>query len=281
MSAPKNILPTLLRAMGVILVSAFILFLFYPKERLKNQVVNTALEVLGNKLLAMVPKERERDVQREFDAVRQQALEGKVNEDHLEQFVTVVLNAEAEGKPLPPEKIDSSLAVLRRTEMKRMRNEKRLQQLAERMHAFEKFQTRWEHAFSDSQFAPMLAPHPRRPIYRVGPDFVVKIDTAALAQVVNAGKRGHAAAESMVTVIAPRPPLPPHVELMLKELHRVSPELSIEFEHQLLVQKPDSFRNEFEMPPQVSDFAMPPATPVPPPPRAATKAPAPVKKPSP
>src|SRR5262245_38094381 len=122
----KDILPNLLKTLGVILVSAFILFLFYPKDQLKNQVVNGALEVLGNKLLAMVPREKEHEVQKEFEAVRAQALEGKIDEAHLEEFVTVVLNAEAEGKLLSPEKIDSSLAALRRTELKTRRDAKRL-----------------------------------------------------------------------------------------------------------------------------------------------------------
>jgi hypothetical protein len=94
----KELVPVLLKTLGVLLVSAFILFLFYPKDRLKDQVVNTALEVLGNKLLAMVPQEKEREVQQEFEAMRAQALEGKVDEKHLEDFVAVVLNAEAEGK---------------------------------------------------------------------------------------------------------------------------------------------------------------------------------------
>ena len=212
----KDILPNLLKALGVILVSGFILFLFYPKDRIKDQVLNTALEVLGNKLLAMVPKEKEREVQEEFEAMRAQALEGGVDQEHLENFAASVLNAEAEGKPLPPEKIESSLAELRRREGRMKKDAKHLQKFAERMHAFEKFQAHWEQTFNDSGWAPAMAPFPRRSLYRVGPNFVVKIDTAALARVVAVHVHTRTA-ESLATVFAnqPPPPLPPILEVWI------------------------------------------------------------------
>ena len=278
----KAVLPTLLKALGVVLVSAFVLFLFYPKGRIKDQVVNTALEMLGNKLLAMVPKEKEWQVQREFEAMREQALAGKVDEEHLEQFVTVVLNAEAEGKPLPPERIDSSLAALRRIEVKQRRNEKRLQQWAERMHAFEKFQTRWEWAMADTGWAEKYAPHQRRPFYRVGPSFVVKIDTAALAHAAAAAAHAHFAESLSVAAFPPHAPLPPRVGIVLKEISELSfkftSALPIELEHPPFPAFPDSIH--FEPGPHPSAdpaLAMPPA----PPPHAEKRTPSPAKKRSP
>lgn len=271
----KEILPNLLKALGVALVSAFILFLFYPKDRIKDQVLNTALEVLGNKLLAMVPKENEQEVRKEFEAVRTQALEGRVNEEHFEQFVTVVLNAEAEGRPLPPEKIDSSLAALRRWEFRREKEAKSLQQWAERMHAFEKFQTHWQQAMADSGWAPPRhAPPPRRPLYRIGPNFVVKIDTAALAEMAIA--RRHALmAESLAVVYSrrPPPPLPPHMEKMIKELDESSKNLPLKIEYGFTLE-PDSFRFEYGMPPHdPPSSVVPPGTPVPPTPPAEARIP--------
>ena len=260
--------------MGVILVSAFILFLFYPKDRLKDQVVNTALEVLGNKLLAMVPQDREREVQKEFEAMRVQALEGKVDEAHLEEFVTVVLNAEAEGKLLSPEKIDSSLAALRRFEDRRRGDEERLRRWAERMHAFEKFQARWEWAMTDSGWGPEHGRPPRfgrRPLYRVAPNFVVKIDTAALAKVMGAHEHALLAESLAVTFPGPTPPLPPRVEIMLKQISGQHPDLSIEFEQHHLLPFTDSLHFPPQGPPPGSAFAEPPVLPVPAVPPAQTK----------
>jgi hypothetical protein len=272
----KDLLPNLLKALGVILISAFILFLFYPKDRLKDHVVNTALEVLGNKLLAMVPKEKEREVQKEFEAMRVRALEGKVDEEHLEQFVTGVLNAEAEGNLLAPEKIDSTLAALRELEVEQRGDEKRLQHWAERMHAFEKFQARWEWAMTDSASEPVdtRRPNPRRrAFYRVGPNFVVKIDTAALAQII-AGSSEHAhQAESLaVTFSTPIPPLPSRVQAILKQFSDFHPNLPIEFEQPHFVAFPDSLHFEHALPFSDSTFVMPPSVPVPPVPRAESNA---------
>ncbi len=262
----KDLLPNLLKALGVILVSAFILFLFYPKDRLKDQVVNTALEVVGNKLLAMVPQDKEQEVQKEFEAMRAQALDGKVDEAHLEEFVTVVLNAEAEGKLLSPEKIDSSLAALRRGEVKSRRDEKPLQKWAERMHAFEKFQARWEWAMTDSGYGQVHARPPafrHRPLYRVGPNFVVKIDTAALAKLMAAREHALLAESLAVEFPAHTPPLPPRVEILLKQFSGSHPDLPIEFEQQHLMPYTDSLHFEHEGPPPGSAFVEPPAMPVP------------------
>ncbi len=275
----KDLIPNLLKALGVILVSSFILFLFYPKDRIKDQVLNTALEVLGNKLLAMVPKEKEREVQEEFDAMRARALEGRVDQDHLEQFAAVVLNAEAEGRPLPQEKIDSSLAALRWAEVRVRQDEKRLQKFAERMHAFEKFQARWEQTMTDSGWAPTLAPFPHRSFYRVEPNFVVKIDTAALARMVGVRVQVHLA-ESLATVFSrqPPPPMPPRIEVLLREISETSGHLPIELEPHGFVPMPDSFRFEHPLPPPGSTYPVPPVPPVP---KSETKAPVGNKKNSP
>ncbi len=254
----KDLVPNLLKTLGIVLVSAFILFLFYPKDRIKDQVVNAALEVLGNKLLAMVPQEKEWQVQQEFEAMRAEALEGKIDEEHLEQFAAVVLNAEAEGRALPLEKIDSSLVALRHVEIKLQKDEQRLQKFAHRMHAFEKFQARWEHAFSDSEWTGQ-PPLPRRPFYRVDPNFVVKIDTAAIAAVVAA--HTHPPRAESVTVISlkkmpPLPPLPPRIEIMLKELAEISQDLPVQLEYRF-TSEPDSFHFEHHLPPAGSTFVKP------------------------
>lgn len=223
------------KALGVLALSAFIFFLFLPKEQVKDQAVNLALEFLGKRLLAMVPKEHEREIGFKFETMREQALQGKISDERLENFAAIVLNAEAEGQPLEVEAIDSALVALHDNEpvivvdeVRRLEEEKRLEHFAKRMHEFERFEKRWQTIVADTtaQLAQMVRV---RPLYRLSKNFVVQIDTAALAQALTV----HSVhiADSVLAAI-PRhfpPPPPPHVEKLMRDLEGDMRDLRVEW----------------------------------------------------
>ncbi len=231
----NQFITTLFKALGVLALSAFIFFLFLPKEQVKDQAVNLALEFLGKRLLAMVPKEHERDVEFKFEAVREQALQGKISDESLENFAAIVLNAEAEGRPLEVEEIDSALvalheseAAVRVDEARRVEEEKRLEHFAKRMQEFEQFEKHWQTFVPDSvvKYARVARV---RPLYRLSENFVVQIDSAALAQAITV--HSVHVVDSVVTAL-PRhfpPPPPPRVQKFMRDLESDLRDLRVEW----------------------------------------------------
>lgn len=226
---------TIFKALGVLALSAFIFFLFMPKERVTDQAMNLALEFLGKKLLAMVPKEHESEIGYKFEAVRKQALQGEINDEHLEDFATFVLNAEAEGQPLEIARIDSALVALHATEAavqtneaRRVREEKKLEHLAKRIQEFEQFEKRWQTFVPDSTIATAELIRVR-PFYRVSKNFVVQIDTAALAQAI--AQHSVQMLDSVVNAMPKHfpPPLPPRLRALKRNLEGDMRDLRIEW----------------------------------------------------
>lgn len=273
----NQIFVNILKAIGVLVLSAAIFFMFEPKDDVKNQAVNLALEFLGKKLLAMVPEEHEHEIETRFEAVREQALKGEINDERLQDFTTIVLNAQAEGQPLPLAKIDSALAALHHSEAQiavsealQAQEEKRLEEWAQRMQEFERFEKRWHTLVPDSNVAPEVGEVRRvRPLYRLSKQFVVQIDSAALASAI-----GFAFVTSEDSLpphaIAGHVPPPPHFRTIIRQLEGEHRNLRVEvhsgqFERQwrwadsLRAQAEKMARERREM-----IGVMPPHTPAPP-----------------
>lgn len=219
----NNFFTNLFKALGVLALSALIFFLFEPKKEIKDQAVNLALEFLGNRLLAMAPQEQQREVETRFETVRERVARGEINDEQLENFTAFVVNAE---EPLDIAQIDSSLASLSESEAaiqaeeKRLaQKERRLEEWAQRMHQFEQFEKRWQTLLPDS-----LTPregHPRhRPprFYRLSKEFVVQIDSAALAHAVGFATATATHDSLRVTAFADHFPPPPHFKTIMRRL---------------------------------------------------------------
>lgn len=273
----NQILNNILKTIGVLVLSAAIYLMFEPKEEVKNQAVNLALEFLGKKLLAMVPEGHEQEIENRFEAVREQALKGEINDERLQEFTTIVLNAQAEGQPLELAKIDSALVALHETEAlvaadnaRQLTEERRLAEWAQRMHEFERFEKRWQTLVPDSNVSHAVHELRRvRPLYRLSKQFVVQIDSAALANAI-----GFAYAFSSDSLpphaIAGHVPPPPHVRTIIRQLEGEQRELRVElhagmFEEQM--RRADSLRaraQEIARERRSIMSAAPPQTPMPP-----------------
>jgi hypothetical protein len=225
----------LFKALGVLALSALIFFLFEPKKEIKNQAVDLALEFLGKKLLAMVPTENEPEIAARFEEVRNRARKGEIDNEQLQNFSAIVLNAEAEEQPVALMKIDSALAALhkneaaiRKAEARRAQEEARLEEWAHRVQEFERFEKRW-HTFAPDPGASeqIHASRKFRPWYRLSKQFVVQIDSAALASAiaVSAATRGDSMPPHLITGHFPPPP---HVRTFVRQLEGDLPGLRLE-----------------------------------------------------
>lgn len=227
---------TAFKALGVLLLSAFIFFLFWPgKEEVKDQATDLALEFLGKRLLAMVPKEHEREVEDKFKTIHEQALQGRINDEHLNDFATLVINAEAAGEPLGITKIDSALTALRQSEAaaradqkRRLQEAEKIKRWAQRVHEFEKFEKKWHTLVADSVMRGVEVTR-ARPFYRVSKNFVVQIDSAAFAYALAAHVA--AAIDSLPVIAATHaahPPAPP-VTVIMRDLENDFRDLRVEW----------------------------------------------------
>jgi hypothetical protein len=218
----KQALPNLLKFIGVLALATLIYFLILPDKEFKDEALNASLEFLGKKLLAMTPKEQQTNVEKEFDKVREQTLEGKVSDEHLENFAVAVLNAEAEGRHLEQNQIDSLLNSMQTAEAKRRTDERRLRALGERLQTYQRFEYRWKQMMPEADSEIRHVPPPR-PLYRIERNFVVQIDTAAIAEVIAAHAGEVAAAVTPAITVST-----PAVGGILQELSRELPDLQIE-----------------------------------------------------
>jgi hypothetical protein len=109
-----------LKFIGALAVTTAIFFALQPEEKIDNEVLNASMEFLGKKLLAMAPSEKKDHVQKELEKFREQTLSGKVSDEHFEGVTVAILNAEAEGRQLESEEIDSLLTA---EEIKQVREE--------------------------------------------------------------------------------------------------------------------------------------------------------------
>jgi hypothetical protein len=232
----KQALPKLAKLLGALAITTAVFFLVLPEAEVNDEVFNTSLEFLGNKLLAMAPQEQQPQVQEAFNKFYEQARDGNVSEERVEAVAVTILNAEAEGKPLEEKQIDSLLAALRVTEAKQRANEEKLRALGERLQAYRHFEERWNRMMPENPTVPHALPP--RPLFRVAPKVVVEIDSAALAKVASEHAE-HFATEfpSAVAVTGP------DVNIIFKELSRELPALKVEMRklewHQ---QNPDSLK---------------------------------------
>jgi hypothetical protein len=184
----RQAFPTIVKLAGALLVTTAIFFLLSPEEKIDNEVLNASMEFLGSKLLAMVPQEQKPQVEKEFEAFREQTRRGKISNEQFEGVAVAILNAEAEGRKFQRHEIDSMLASIKQAEAARTEDEVGRQEeliaMSERLQAFQEFEHQWKKIMPppppDSAGPPAVPP---RPIYRVASNFVVEIDTAAIAEI--------------------------------------------------------------------------------------------------
>lgn len=237
----KEALPNLLKFLGALVVTTAIFFALSPEDKIDDEVLNHAMEFLGAKLLAMAPQEQKSHIEKEFEQFHQQAREGKISDKHFKDVAVAILNAEAEGKKFDREQIDSLLASIQEAEAEiaqaeaQVKKEERaisrreeLIALSAQVQDFAKFEKEWQRmipapVLPDSTLPP--APPPR-PLYRVNPNFVIEVDTAAIA-VIAAEHAKIFAGKMTKTVVAP----PHEVNEALKDLARELPRLKIEMRH--------------------------------------------------
>ena len=117
-------------------------------------------------------------------------------------------------------------------EKKRMHDERRIEEWAKRMHDFERFEKRWQTLVPDSLTpAPAHARHPLPRLYRLSKQFVVQIDSAALAHAIGiAIATGQDSLPPMASV-GHFPP-PPHFTTIVRELEGDRRGLRVELQSQ-------------------------------------------------
>lgn len=183
----RQAFPNILKFAGALIVTTAIFFLLSPEEKIDNEVLNASMEFLGSKLLAMVPQDQKPQVEKEFELFREQTRNGKVSDRQFEGVAAAILNAEAEGRQLELHEVDSLLASIKEAEAARAEDQaKRREELiatSERVQAFQEFEHHWKKIMPppppDSAGPPAIPPSP---IYRIARNFVVEIDTAAIAE---------------------------------------------------------------------------------------------------
>ena len=243
----KQAFPNIVKFVGALAITTAIFFLLSPDEKIDDKVVNASMEFLGSKLLAMVPQDQQPHVEREFQSFREQTRNGKVSNEQFEGVAVAILNAEAEGRKFRRHEVDSLLASIKQAEAARAEDEaKRHEELiamSERVRAFQEFEHHWKKIMPppDSVEAPGIPPRP--PLYRISSNFVVQIDTAAIAEI--AVRQAEHAAEQVPQVLV----MPPRE--VFRELTRELPELKFEMRKlKWQVHLADSAQRAFERNPE-------------------------------
>ncbi len=241
----RQAFPHILKFAGALIVTTAIFFLLSPEEKIDDHVVNAAMEFLGSKLLAMVPQDQKPQVEKEFESFREQTRNGKVSNEHFEGVAVAILNAEAEGRQFQLHEVDSLLASIKQAETSRAEDEvKRHEELiamSERVQAFQEFEHHWKKIMPppppDSSGPPGIPPCP--PLYRISSNFVVEIDTAAIAEIAVTYAEHFAEQAPQVLVMPPRE--------VFRELTRELPALKFEMRKlKWQTQIADSVRRAFE-----------------------------------
>jgi hypothetical protein len=247
----KETFPNLLKFIGALAITTVIFFALSPEDKIEDEVLNRSMEFLGSKLLAMVPEDQKHNVQKEFDDFREQTLDGKVSDEHLKGFAVTVLNAEAEGKKFNQEQVDSLLLSIREAEIAKAEAEiakeeskverrEELIAISEQVQDFAKFEKEWNKMIPvpplpDSSLPP---PPPRRPLYRLNSNFVVEVDTAAIAEAVMEHAKVFAGKTPGTIVVHPV-----EVDRAVKDIARELPRLKIEMRQMKLhLQMADSIK---------------------------------------
>ncbi len=259
----KDTIPTLLKFVGALAVTTAIFFALQPDDKLKDDVINRSMEFLGTKLLAMVPEEQQHHVQQEFDDFSKQARDGKVSKEHVKDVTLMILNAQPEGKKLNTAQVDSILASIREAEIakaeaavEKEENEvKRREELiafSESVQDFAKFEKEWRRMIPLPPADSTLLPPPRRPLYRVNHNFVVEIDTAAIAEIAVEHAEAFAANAPRAIVVHPG-----EVKHSLRALSRELPRLKIEMRRmQMHLQMADSAQKAMADNPEFHSWSM-------------------------
>lgn len=253
----KEALPNLFKFIGALAVTVAIYFALSPDDNVNDKVLNQAMEFLGTKLLAMVPEDQKHQVEKEFDKFQEQARGGKISDEQFKDVAVAIINAEAEGRQFNREQIDSLLAALdeeksnlekRKAEREENEMKRREGLIAFSSHVqdFEKFEKEWNKKIP---LPPVVAPavppasahFPRRPLYRVNTDFVVEVDSLAVAALAEEHAQTFAGSETPRAVVVRRL----EVDRALRDLSRELPRLKIEMRRlQMHLQMPDSLTAE-------------------------------------
>lgn len=261
----KEALPNLFKFIGALAVTVAIYFALSPDDNVNDKVLNQAMEFLGTKLLAMVPEDQKHQVEKEFDRFQEQARGGKISDEHFKDVAVAIINAEAEGRQFKREQIDSLLAALdeeksnlekRKAEREENEMKRREGLIAFSSHVqdFEKFEKEWNKKIPlppvvDSAVPPPSAHFPRRPLYRVNTDFVVEVDSFAVAALAEEHAQAFFSSETPRAVVVHRL----EVDRALRDLSRELPRLKIEMRRlQMHLQMPDSLREALENGPQIA-----------------------------
>jgi hypothetical protein len=225
----KEALPNLLKFVGALAVTAAIYFALSSNGKINDEVLNRSMEFLGTKLLAMVPEDQKRHVEREFNDFREQTRDGKISDEHWEGMAVAILNAEAEGKKFDREQIDSLFLTLKEAEVEKAKSEVERREaiiaLSERVQEFEKFEKEYQKMIPLPPLADSTLPAPasHRSFYRVKPDFVIEVDTAAIAEIAIEHVKGIVAHAPRTVFVHPR-----EIDQALRDLARELPRLKIE-----------------------------------------------------
>ena len=260
----KDTLPTLLKFIGALAVTTAIFFALSPNDNFDDAVINRSMEFLGSKLLAMVPEEQKNHVQREFDDFSEKALDGKVSDERFKDVAVMILNAEAEGKKFDRLQVDSLITAIREAERAKVEAEIEQEEnqaqrregliaFSESVEDFAKFEKEWHRMVPlPPPVDSTLPPPARRPLYRVNPNFVVEIDTAAIAEIAIAHAEAVAAHAPRAIVVHPG-----EVNHSLRALSRELPRLKIEMRRmQMHLQIADSMQKVVPVNPELAGWSM-------------------------
>jgi len=260
----KDTLPTLLKFIGALAVTTAIFFALSPNDNFDDAVINRSMEFLGSKLLAMVPEEQKKHVQREFDDFSEKAMDGKVSDERFKDVAVMILNAEAEGKKLDRSQVDSLMASIREAErakaeaeMEKEENQAQRREdliaFSESVEDFAKFEKEWQRMVPLPPMADSTLPSlPRRPLYHVNHNFEVEVDSAAIVEIAAEHAEAFAANAPHAIVVHPG-----EVNHSLRTLSRELPRLKIEMRRmQVHRQIADSMRRVVTANPELAGWPM-------------------------
>ncbi len=90
--------------LGVLLLSAAILYFLIQDKQTQEDVLQASLSMFGERLLAMIPQQSEKDsVQQKYDEFMRKAEEQEVDPEKIEIVAAEILTASTTDEPLPAE----------------------------------------------------------------------------------------------------------------------------------------------------------------------------------
>ena len=98
--------------LGISLVFIFCISIYFIVQKMKNENINHYMDLLGSKLMAMLPEENEKsEVAQLYDQFKQQVEEKKVAPEEVEKITAEILNLENMEDSLRMQKVEQVMVL--------------------------------------------------------------------------------------------------------------------------------------------------------------------------